>query len=131
MNNDTERQSRDRMNMMLYKSTLKKLTDNSFGSQPQRQDTRKLEFKLKEGEIYAVRALDNSNYYYTVFLKRNFYTNGITIVQSQYPVYGEIPDNLREVEPEQLYKYMRVNNLTHMNKMSFKAFPTETRQEYK
>ena len=64
---DTERQSRDRMNMMLYKDTLKKLVDNSFGSQSLRQDKRKLQFKLREGEIYAVRALDNSNYYYTVF----------------------------------------------------------------
>ena len=106
MNYETEQQSRERMNMMLYKNTLEKLTNNASGSKSERQDRRELNIKMKPNEIYAVLCSDNENYYRTVSIRKNDFTNGYSLNTSN-PVYGIVPDGIQIVSQHAVFKQMR------------------------
>ena len=57
--------------MEVYAETLNHLTQASGGGGVLRQDDRPLNIRLKPNEVYAVRALDRSDYYRTVMIKKN------------------------------------------------------------
>ena len=82
-----------------------------------------LNIRIKPGEVVAVRALDDPNYFRTVFIKPNPYTSGFQVIISEPPVYGEIPDGMREVSQVQVYKQMREMNAGLVMTNNLNAFP--------
>ena len=81
-----------------------------------------LNIRIKPGEVVAVRALDDDRYYRTVLIKANPYTRGFQTMISN-PVMGEIPDGMREVSQNQVFKQMREmnGNSHHLNAFPFRG----------
>ena len=78
----------------------------------------KVEFKLQVGEIYAFKTKDDPNYYKTFILKRTGMDNIIRPIISEFPTYGDIPEHIQEIEPDQVVKYM-----SHLNLNALRAYP--------
>ena len=68
---------------------------------------------LKEGDIVAVLADDNSNYFWTVRLGRNYL--GQLTPQWPGPVYGTPPEGIPVVPHTAVRKYQRQANLQNLN----------------
>ena len=68
---------------------------------------------LKEGDIVAVLADDNPNYFWTVRLGRNYL--GQLTPQWSGPVYGTPPEGLEVVPHTAVRKYQRQSNLQNLN----------------
>ena len=68
---------------------------------------------LKEGDIVAVLADDNPNYFWTVRLGRNF--TGQLTPQWSGPVYGTPPEGMEVVSHTAVRKYQRQSNLQNLN----------------
>ena len=78
-----------------------------------------LNVRIRPNEVVAVRALDDDRYYRTVLIKANTFTSGFQTMISN-PVMGEIPDGMREVSQNQVFKQMREMN---GNTQNLNAFP--------
>ena len=68
---------------------------------------------LKEGDIVAVLADDNPNYFWSVRLGRNF--TGQLTPQWSGPIYGSVPDGIKVVPHTAVRKYQRQANLQNLN----------------
>ena len=68
---------------------------------------------LKEGDIVAVLADDNPNYFWSVRLGRNF--TGQLTPQWSGPVYGTPPEGIPVVPHTAVRKYQRQANLQNLN----------------
>ena len=78
-----------------------------------RPEERSNDRALKEGDIVAVLADDNSNYFWTVRLGRNF--TGQLTPQWSGPVYGTPPEGIPVVPHTAVRKYQRQANLQNLN----------------
>ena len=90
--------------MERYKEMLQKLMPTPYKvdtEQPQQ-----LNIRLKPNEVYAVLCSDNDNYYRTVSIRRNDFTNGYSLNTSM-PVYGVVPDGIPIVSQHAVFKQMR------------------------
>lgn len=68
---------------------------------------------LKEGDIVAVLADDNPNYFWSVRLGRNF--TGQLTPQWSGPIYGSPPEGIPVVPHTAVRKYQRQANLQNLN----------------
>ena len=68
---------------------------------------------LKEGDIVAVLADDNPNYFWSVRLGRNF--TGQLTPQWSGPIYGTPPEGIPVVPHTAVRKYQRQANLQNLN----------------
>ena len=68
---------------------------------------------LKEGDIVAVLADDNPNYFWSVRLGRNF--TGQLTPQWSGPIYGTPPEGISVVPHTAVRKYQRQANLQNLN----------------
>lgn len=93
--------------------------NQSSGGKSIRQDNRPLNVRLRVGEVYAVRATDNPNYYFTVTIHPNPFAGGYRKVISQFPVYGDPPPGMQVVSQEQVFKQFRELN----GETNYLAFP--------
>ena len=94
----------------------------SAGDKAIRQDTRPLNIRLRMGEVYAVRATDDPNYFFTVSIQPNPYSGGFRKVVSQFPVYGDPPTGMDVVSQEQVFKQFRELNGDGAG-TTYQAFP--------
>ena len=116
----------DDANMTRYTNALRKLTEvsGSARSYPER-DKPKLNVKMKVGNIYAVRANDDPNYFFTITLQNDPFTGGFRKLVSQLPVYGDPPPGMEEISQEQVHKQFRELNgdgaFSNLNAFPFKG----------
>ena len=96
--------------------------NQSSGGKATRQDTRPLNIRLRVGEVYAIRATDNPDYYFTVSIQPNPYSGGFRKVVSQFPVYGDPPPGMEVVSQEQVFKQFRELNGDGAG-TTYQAFP--------
>ena len=115
-----KRYAKHRSAMDIYENTLKQIVDVGGDGHSYHQDTRQINFKLKEGEVYGLTCPDNSNYYRTVLIKK-MGVEGVLKPLISNPVYGDIPENIRQVSPEQVYQFMRLHNMQTLNAFPFKG----------
>ena len=104
--------------MAVYEATLQKLVEVNGEGKSYRQDNDSLNFKVREGEVVAIRCVDNDFYYFTAYIKRNQLTGNLEKYFSEFPVMGTTPDGMREVPAEMFLKQYR-----EMNNGNFRAFP--------
>ena len=104
-----------------YVNTLSWLCENSAGDKSYRQGEQQLNFNLREGEVYFLRCPDNFDYYRTIMLKKAG-IDGILKPLISNQIYGDPPIQMIEVSPEQVYRHMRMHNMSNLNS-SLKAFP--------
>ena len=104
-----------------YLKTLD-FVNQSSGGKTVRQDDRPLNIRLRVGEVYAVRATDDPNYYFTVSIQPNPYSGGFRKVVSQFPVYGDPPPGMEVVSQEQVFKQFRELNGDGAG-TTYQAFP--------
>ena len=108
--------------MTFYQQVLQKVVDASGDGKSYRDDTRALTSRLKVGEVYAVRTIDDDRYYKTVMLKKNDLTGKFQVFISN-PVYGDTPPQMDEVTQEVVFKQMREMNAGMVADAELKAFP--------
>ena len=99
-----------RYSMSFYESTLKQLTDVVGNGSSLRQDKPKLIVRMKVGNVYAIRANDDPNYFFTITLQNDPFTGGFRKLVSQLPVYGDPPPGMEEISAEQINKQFRELN---------------------
>lgn len=107
--------------MDLYEQALTALTTavgdgRSYGRQQQELITR-----LQPNQVAAIKCSDREGYFRTVMIKANPLTNGFRALVSL-PVYGEIPDGIMEMTPENFLKQMRDMN-AQLTMKELVAFP--------
>ena len=107
--------------MDLYEKALDQLVKASGDRRPVRQDTRELNQTIRVGEVVAVKAQDRDHYYRTVLIKKIDFNNRHQAMISN-PVYGEVPDGMRVVSQEQVFKRIRDLNAA-TTETSLDAFP--------
>lgn len=108
--------------MSIYASSLQKVVNAAGKSKSYRDKQRPLNIRLKQNEVYAVRALDNPDYYRTVMIKSNQLNGGFQTLISN-PVYGSIPPQIQVVSQEQVFKQMREMNAKMVTGKDLDAFP--------
>tara|TARA_B100000674_G_C37888792_1_gene937947 strand:+ start:885 stop:1292 length:408 start_codon:yes stop_codon:yes gene_type:complete len=107
--------------MDLYEKALDQLVKASGDGRPVRQDTRELNQTIRVGEVVAVKAQDRDHYYRTVLIKKIDFNNRHQAMISN-PVYGEVPDGIKVVSQDQVFKRIRdLNAVT--TETSLDAFP--------
>ena len=107
--------------MDLYEKALDQLVKASGDGRPVRQDTRELNQTIKVGEVVAVKAQDRDHYYRTVLIKKIDFNNRHQAMISN-PVYGEVPDGIKVVSQDQVFKRIRDLNAA-TTETSLDAFP--------
>ena len=107
--------------MSLYEQAMDQLVKASGDGRPVRQDTRELNQTIRVGEVVAVKAQDRDHYYRTVLIKKIDFNNRHQAMISN-PVYGEIPDGIREVSQDQVFKRIRDLN-AETTETNLDAFP--------
>ena len=68
-----------------YKEVLDYVSGTQGDGKNYRQDERKLDVRMKVGNIYAVRANDDPNYFFTITLQNDPFTGGFRKLISQVP----------------------------------------------
>ena len=114
--------NQERRGVQSYVNTLKWLTENA-GITPSNPDEPKYDFQIKLNQYYAVKAVDDPDYYKVFVLKRD--ASGV--IKAQYEsnfVYGSIPPNFQVVTGQQLLRYVRSQNMQNLS--SLNAFPRIT-----
>ena len=107
--------------MDLYEKALDQLVKASGDGRPVRQDTRELNQTIRVGEVVAVKAQDRDHYYRTVLIKKIDFNNRHQAMISN-PVYGEVPDGIKVVSQDQVFKRIRDLNAA-TTETSLDAFP--------
>ena len=92
--------------MSLYEQAMDQLVKASGDGRPVRQDTRELNQTIRVGEVVAVKAQDRDHYYRTVLIKKIDFNNRHQAMISN-AIYGEIPDGIRVVSQDQVFKRIR------------------------
>jgi len=106
--------------MQIYQQALSKLV--RADTTGKRKDPPKLNIKMRVGEIYAVRANDDPDYFFTVTVQPNPYSGGFRKVISQFPTYGDPPPGMPEISAEQVFKQFRELNGDGAS-TNFSAYP--------
>ena len=109
------------MTMNIYERALDQLVKASGNGRSVRQDMRELNQTIRVGEVVAVKAQDQDHYYRTVLIKKIDFNNRHQALISN-PVYGEVPDGIRVVSQEQVFKRIRELNAA-TTETSLDAFP--------
>ena len=99
--------------MDIYEEVMDKLVQ-SDGRIKSFNDLDGNDFRLKVGDVVGVRCPDNEKYYVTAFIKLNPSTKQLQYLLSN-PVYGDIPDGMREIKPQQLIRQMNLPNTQSFN----------------
>ena len=107
--------------MDLYEKALDQLVKASGDGRPVRQDARELNQTIRVGEVVAVKAQDRDHYYRTVLIKKIDFNNRHQAMISN-PVYGEVPDGIKIVSQDQVFKRIRDLNAA-ATETSLDAFP--------
>ena len=107
--------------MDLYEKALDQLVKASGDGRPVRQDTRELNQTIRVGEVVAVKAQDRDHYYRTVLIKKIDFNNRHQAMISN-PVYGVVPDGIKVVSQDQVFKRIRDLNAA-TTETSLDAFP--------
>ena len=105
--------------MERYKAMLQKLMPTPYKVETEQP---RLNIKMKPNEIYAVICSDNENYYITVSIRKNDFTNGYSLSKSM-PIYGVVPDGIPIVSQHAVFKQMRDMDAFQ----SLEAFPFKGR----
>ena len=92
-----------------YMNAMKQLTKGESKRQQTNGSNSKepQDIKLKPGQVYAVLANDDPNYYFTVMLQPNQFTNGFSVHKSFPPTYGVVPDGIPVVSQFALNRQQR------------------------
>jgi len=113
--------------MDIYEEVMDKLVQ-SDGRIKSFNDLAGNDFRLKVGDVVAVKSPDDERYYVTVFVKLNPLTQRLRYITSD-AVYGVIPDGIREITPQQLQRQMNLPNTQSFN--AFGSKPSfESMDEY-
>jgi len=113
--------------MDIYEEVMDKLVQ-SDGRIKSFNDLAGNDFRLKVGDVVGIRCPDNEKYYVTAFIKLNPSTQQLQYLLSN-PVYGDIPDGMRELKPQQLFRQMNLPNTQSFN--AFGSKPSfESMNEY-
>lgn len=112
--------------MKHYQKTLQRMVEVSGDGKSYRDDPRPLNVRLKQNEVYAVRALDNPDYYRTIMIKSNQMSGGFLTLISN-PFYGSVPPQMQVVPQEQVFKQMREINAKMLTGKDLDAFPHQRR----
>jgi len=113
--------------MDIYEEVMDKLVQ-SDGRIKSFNDLAGNDFRLKVGDVVAVKSPDDERYYVTVFVKLNPLTQKLRYITSD-AVYGVIPDGIREITPQQLQRQMNLPNTQSFN--AFGSKPSfESMDEY-
>ena len=113
--------------MDIYEEVMDKLVQ-SDGRIKSFNDLSGNDFRLKVGDVVAVKSPDDERYYVTVFVKLNPLTQRLRYITSD-AVYGVIPDGIREITPQQLQRQMNLPNTQSFN--AFGSKPSfESMDEY-
>jgi len=99
--------------MDIYEEVMDKLVQ-SDGRIKSFNDLSGNDFRLKVGDVVAVKSPDDERYYVTVFVKLNPLTQKLRYITSD-AVYGVIPDGIREITPQQLQRQMNLPNTQSFN----------------
>ena len=108
--------------MAVYSCALQKMVNATGDGKSHRDDPRPMNIRLRIGEVYAVRATDNPDYYFTVTIHPNPYSGGFRKVISQFPTYGDPPPQMQVVSTDQVFKQFRQLNGEGAT-INFNAFP--------
>lgn len=108
--------------MQSYQNTLQKLVNVTGDGKSYRDDQRPLNVRMRIGEVYAVRATDDSRYFFTITIQPNPYSGGFRKIISQQPVYGDPPPGMQTISQEQVFKQFRELNGDGAS-TNFSAFP--------
>ena len=113
--------------MDIYEEVMDKLVQ-SDGRIKSFNDLSGNDFRLKVGDVVAVKSPDDERYYVTVFVKLNPLTQKLRYITSD-AVYGVIPNGIREITPQQLQRQMNLPNTQSFN--AFGSKPSfESMDEY-
>lgn len=113
--------------MDIYEEVMDKLVQ-SDGRIKSFNDLAGNDFRLKVGDVVAVKSPDDERYYVTVFVKLNPLTQRLRYITSD-AVYGVIPDGIREITPQHLQRQMNLPNTQSFN--AFGSKPSfESMDEY-
>jgi len=113
--------------MDIYEEVMDKLVQ-SDGRIKSFNDLDGNDFRLKVGDVVAVKSPDDKRYYVTIFVKLNPLTQRLRYITSD-AVYGVIPDGIREITPQQLQRQMNLPNTQSFN--AFGSKPSfESMDEY-
>ena len=113
--------------MDIYEEVMGKLVQ-SDGRIKSFNDLAGNDFRLKVGDVVAVKSPDDERYYVTVFVKLNPLTQKLRYITSD-AVYGVIPNGIREITPQQLQRQMNLPNTQSFN--AFGSKPSfESMDEY-
>ena len=113
--------------MDIYEEVMDKLVQ-SDGRIKSFNDLAGNDFRLKVGDVVAVKSPDDERYYVTVFVKLNPLTQKLRYITSD-AVYGVIPNGIREITPQQLQRQMNLPNTQSFN--AFGSKPSfESMDEY-
>lgn len=106
--------------MHLYEQTLNQLVQSSGNGV--RQDTTDRNKTIRVGDPVAVRCSDNSDFYRTVLIRKNQFSNSFQALISN-PVAGTIPPGMEEVPQELVFKRIRDLNASFTSGSDLRAFP--------
>ena len=81
-----------------------------------------LKLTIRVGEPVAVRCSDNSDFYRTVLIRKNQFSNSYQALISN-PVAATIPPGMDEVPQEQVFKRIRDLNAAFTSGSDLRAFP--------
>ena len=106
--------------MHLYEQTLNQLVQSSGNGV--RQDTTDRNKTIRVGDPVAVRCSDNSDFYRTILIRKNQFSNSFQALISN-PVAGTIPPGMEEVPQELVFKRIRDLNASFTSGSDLRAFP--------
>ena len=108
--------------MELYEKTLQQLVNASPSSAIPQQEGNPLSKTIRVGDPVAVRCSDNSDFYRTVLIRKNQFSNSYQALVSN-PVAGTIPPGIDEVPQDQVFKRIRDLNASFTSGSDLRAFP--------
>ena len=111
--------------MDLYERTLQQVVNASPSGRIPQQDGNPLSKTIRVGEPVAVRCSDNSDFYRTVLIRKNQFSNSYQALISN-PVAATIPPGMDEVSQEQVFKRIRDLNASFTSGSDLRAFPYRT-----
>ena len=106
--------------MHQYEQTLNQLVQASGNGVS--QDTSDRTKTIRVGDPVAVKCSDNTDYYRTILIRKNQFSNSFQALVSN-PVAGTIPPGMDEVPQEQVFKRIRDLNAAFTSGSDLRAFP--------
>jgi len=100
--------------MDYYTRVLQNVVEQTGDGRSYSQSDVPLNFRLREGVVYGFYCPDNENYYRTILIKTNIFTQERQSLLSN-PVWGVIPDGVAQITPDQALKEMKPTNTSSLN----------------